>query len=236
METLALQLLLAHVIGDFVFQPTKWVKDKKQKKQRSKYLYAHIGVHALALLVMLKFDLSLWKTMGIILLSHYLIDVAKLNLNKRMNANLLFVLDQMAHLSIIAALSISSFSIEQIMPTLFSKKFLGIVLALLCLINVSSILMKLIMSQWQIPKGNKEDSLKNAGKYIGILERLFVFGFILLDLWQGIGWLLAAKSIFRFGDLSRAKDRKLTEYILIGTMLSFGLAIIIGLLYLHFIE
>jgi len=48
--------------------------------------------------------------------------------------------------------------------------------------------------------------------------------------------LIAAKSVFRFGDLSRAKDRKLTEYILIGTFLSFGLAIAIGLGYLYAIK
>jgi hypothetical protein len=34
---------------------------------------------------------------------------------------------------------------------------------------------------------------------------------------------LAAKSIFRFGDF---KDRKLTEYVLIGNLLSFGMAMI----------
>ena len=48
---------------------------------------------------------------------------------------------------------------------------------------------------------------------------------------EGVGFLIAAKSVFRFGDLSKAKDRKLTEYILIGTLLSFGLAILFGLCY-----
>lgn len=67
--------------------------------------------------------------------------------------------------------------------------------------------------------------LLSAGKYIGILQRLFVLGFILLNQWSSIGLLIAAKSVFRFSDLSRAKDRKLTEYILIGTLISFGLAI-----------
>jgi hypothetical protein len=47
---------------------------------------------------------------------------------------------------------------------------------------------------------------------------------------DAIGFLLAAKSIFRFGDLKEAKDRKLTEYVLIGTLLSFGIALLIGLL------
>ena len=92
------------------------------------------------------------------------------------------------------------------------------------------------MSNWSLEEDNSEDSLESAGKYIGILERLFVFGFILLNQWSAIGLLIAAKSVFRFGDLSRAKDRKLTEYILIGTLISFGLAIFIGPVYQYLIK
>lgn len=87
------------------------------------------------------------------------------------------------------------------------------------------------MSKWNFDDDNSNDSLEQAGKYIGILERLFVFVFILINQWEAIGFLIAAKSVFRFGDLSNAKDRKLTEYILIGTLMSFGLAIAIGISY-----
>ena len=66
----------------------------------------------------------------------------------------------------------------------------------------------------------------------GMLERLFVFIFVVTGNWQGIGFLLAAKSVFRFGDLKESKSRKLTEYILIGTLLSFGIAITTGLIVL----
>jgi hypothetical protein len=45
-----------------------------------------------------------------------------------------------------------------------------------------------------------------------------------------IGFLMAAKSIFRFGDLTPIQDRKLTEYVLIGTLISFGTAIGTGFL------
>ena len=72
--------------------------------------------------------------------------------------------------------------------------------------------------------------MQNAGNYIGILERLFIFSFIITGHFEAIGFLLAAKSIFRFGDLKEAKDRKLTEYVLIGTLLSFGIALLVGLL------
>lgn len=93
------------------------------------------------------------------------------------------------------------------------------------------------MSSWSkaLNKSNN-DSLSNAGKYIGMLERIFVFIFVVTGNWDGIGFLLAAKSVFRFGDLKESKDRKLTEYILIGTFLSFGIAIVVGMLALKLIE
>tara|TARA_R110000751_G_scaffold54878_5_gene117910 strand:- start:141 stop:422 length:282 start_codon:yes stop_codon:yes gene_type:complete len=75
-------------------------------------------------------------------------------------------------------------------------------------------------------------SLPNAGKYIGIIERLFVLIFIVIGRWEVIGLLIAAKSVFRFNDLKERNNRKLTEYILIGTLVSFGMAILAGLLYI----
>src|SRR5699024_1678830 len=72
--------------------------------------------------------------------------------------------------------------------------------------------------------------------YIGMLERVFIFVFIITGNWEGIGFLLAAKSIFRFGDLKDSKDRNLTEYILIGTLLSFGIVDATALLVIHLVE
>ena len=92
--------------------------------------------------------------------------------------------------------------------------------------------MKVIFLKWNIAKlteGNK--SLKDAGKYIGVLERVLVFVFVILDHWEAVGFLITAKSVFRFGDLTATKQRKLTEYVLIGTLISFGIAILTGLIY-----
>ena len=52
---------------------------------------------------------------------------------------------------------------------------------------------------------------------------------MLVGVVEAVGFLLAAKSVFRFGDLKDDKDRMRTEYVLIGTLLSFGIAIGIGL-------
>ena len=93
------------------------------------------------------------------------------------------------------------------------------------------------MSKWsKALNENSDESLSSAGKYIGILERLFVFTFVVTGKWEAIGFLLAAKSVFRFGDLKESKDRKLTEYILIGTLLSFSIALAAGLIVLQMTE
>ena len=103
--------------------------------------------------------------------------------------------------------------------------------------QVTAVLIRILLSPYQNHKKitplNDTDQkvLFNAGKYIGILERLFIFGFVIANFWEGIGFLLAAKSIFRFGDLNNAKERHLTEYVLIGTFLSFGSAILVGLIF-----
>ena len=92
--------------------------------------------------------------------------------------------------------------------------------------------MKTIFLKWNINKLiESNESLKDAGKYIGILERILVFVFIITDHWEAVCFLITAKSVFRFGDLKESKNRKLTEYILIGTLISFGIAILTGLLY-----
>ena len=74
------------------------------------------------------------------------------------------------------------------------------------------------------------ESLANAGKRIGQLERFLVLTFILVDQFAAIGFLLAAKSILRFGDTKEKDHRKINEYVLVGTMTSFAITIAFGLL------
>ena len=110
---------------------------------------------------------------------------------------------------------------------------LQVLLALVFVSVVTGILIEVLLGSWsrELPDG-REESLISAGRYIGYLERLMVFVFIITEHWEAVGFLLAAKSVFRFGDLKEARSRKLTEYILIGTLLSFGIAIATGLLFL----
>ncbi|MCD4708370.1 MAG: hypothetical protein K8S62_11620 [Candidatus Sabulitectum sp.] len=67
------------------------------------------------------------------------------------------------------------------------------------------------------------NGLAGGGKLIGELERMLIFLFIFIGYPAGIGFLVAAKSILRFEE---AKKQKLAEYVLIGTLLSFSMAIV----------
>lgn len=236
MIILTIKLLIAHIIGDFVLQPDSWVEDKKVNKHKSKFLYLHGLTHLISLLVLLQFNWSYWPYLITIVVSHLIIDLIKINLEGIINTRLLFIIDQILHIIIIGIVVYLNNPYTINLEKIYSKESLLFTLAVLLISFVSSIVMKMIMSKWSLEEDSPDDSLNSAGKYIGILERFFVFGFIIFNQWSAIGLLIAAKSIFRFGDLSRAKDRKLTEYMLIGSLISFGLAILIGLSYKYFIN
>lgn len=234
MTALFLSLVLAHLAGDFLLQPTAWVKDKKKKKIKSKYLYYHVGLHFLLLLITTQFDSRYFLGVLFVVLSHFGIDCAKLYFEKKKTEKLWFFTDQLLHLAVIAMVVYCYYPYQIPVSNLYSQQNLALITALVLVTYVSAIVLKVLLSKWS-EQLIKTDDTNNAGKYIGILERLFIFFFVVMNFWEGIGFLLAAKSIFRFGDLKESKDVRLTEYILIGTLLSFGLGILCAMLYKGFI-
>lgn len=223
------KLLLAHLLGDFLLQPYSWVLDKENKIHKSIYLYIHTllhGILAWALVGEMAFG---WFALALAL-SHGFIDFLKLRFQTTKTKRSWFIVDQVLHLLVIIAITFLYQQQEFEFKTI-SNTFWIVLTGLLLLTKPTSIIIRNIISIWTPENKNENDtSLANAGNYIGILERLFVFCFILTGHFEAIGFLLAAKSIFRFGDLKEAKDRKLTEYVLIGTLLSFGIALVTGLM------
>ncbi|MGC1516613.1 MAG: DUF3307 domain-containing protein [Maribacter sp.] len=228
---LFIKILLAHLIGDFMVQPLKWVVHKQANKITSKYLYIHILVHFL-LYMLLLWDLSLWKIAFIITIGHLLIDVLKLYTDRLFkNKAIPFLLDQGLHLLIIYV-CVFYVGLYEHTLALFERLDWYLVTAVVFVTYPTAIIMGKILEPMSDQIETDHKSLPNAGKYIGIIERLFVLIFIIIGRWEVIGLLIAAKSVFRFNDLKERNNRKLTEYILIGTLVSFGLAILTGLLYI----
>ena len=224
------KLFLAHLIGDFLLQPNKWVLDKEEKKAASKYLYFHVLIHFAATMLLL-WDLHYWKIALVILVSHYIIDLTKLYVNPLFkNKSIPFFIDQVLH---IIVLYCCAYFDNLWMHTLEFFELLdwNLITAAVFVSFPTAIMMSKLLEKMSDQLEMDHKSLPNAGKYIGIIERLFVLIFIILDHWEAIGLLITAKSVFRFNDLKESNSRKLTEYILIGTLVSFGIAIVTGIIY-----
>jgi len=153
---------------------------------------------------------------------------------KKKTKRFYFFADQVFHVIAIFLITAAMFY-DDVAPSLsISTSALLLIICLAFLTQPTSIIMKTIFSKWDISKYTEDnESLEDAGKYIGILERSLVFIFIIVGHWEAVGFLITAKSVFRFGDLTSTKERKLTEYILIGTLISFGIAIVVSLIFLN---
>jgi len=225
------KLILAYLVGDFLLQPRSWVKAKQKSKLRAYPLYLQAVLHGI-LIMLLVWDWAFlpWATLMIFI--YLAIDATKLFLQrKETKARFFFACLFLHFLSIY--LIVWWYSGNPVGTLDFVDQAHLLLLTLVVFITLPcSLIVKMIIVRWSpYPDQGVDESLQDAGKYIGILERLFVFVFVITGHWEAVGFLLAAKSVFRFGDLKDSKDRKLTEYILIGTLTSFGIAILTGIAY-----
>lgn len=222
------KLLLAHLLGDFLLQPTRWLVHKQAKKAASWFFYLHVMLH-FGLVLLLLWDVQAWKPALAIALSHGLIDLIKLYATKRDSKPLIpFLWDQAAHLAVLVAVATWPGTWDFV-KVFFARLDWSLVTGMFFVTYPAAIINAKLLEGLSRQISLDHTSLPGAGMFIGILERLLVFLFILLDRWEAIGLLIAAKSVFRFNDLRESNNRKWTEYILIGTLLSFGMAIGAGL-------
>ncbi|MCW5519482.1 DUF3307 domain-containing protein [Aureitalea sp. L0-47] len=230
----ALQLLLAHVITDFVFQSKKWIKQKRDRKGKSIFLYIHAALAGLLTYLIVQ-DWSLWEVPLIIAVTHFFIDLWKLH--QKSDSLVYFLWDQFFHIVVLALVWLyATENFGELIPfvtsALASEDFLIYVTGYLMVIFPIGFIIGKATRGWQkeIKKEDGIKSLDKAGRYIGIFERILVLTFIITDNFSAIGFLIAAKSILRFSDKSKSGARKQTEYVLIGTLMSFALTIVIGFL------
>lgn len=235
MITVFFKLLLAHLVGDFFLQSTKAVNAKEYRKIFSAYLYIHCLIH-MALVSFIVWNIHFWPYALMIGFSHFAIDLAKLYLQGKKWKVESFLIDQFLHIAVLMVVAFVYTNTAFSFAFLSNSQWLLLITCILFLTSPCSIFIKIAISKWS-PQSLEETkvngSLQNAGKWIGNIERLLIFLFVIIGKFEAIGFLLAAKSIFRFGDLKQGEDRRLTEYVLIGTLLSFGIAIMVGLLYNH---
>jgi hypothetical protein len=141
-----------------------------------------------------------------------------------------FFIDQIIHLTVIISIVLlynNYFQLNPIFNITLSAKSLLIIGCYIFSAKPSNIVIRETFIAFNIRASNSgNDELPNAGKLIGIIERFLVLTFVILNQFEAVGFLIAAKSILRFKDDNTIK----TEYVLIGTMLSFAIAIALGII------
>lgn len=231
MQTANLLLLqfIAHLLADYTFQTKKMALNKDRKGFRGKMLKWHILI-VFATSALLGLDWSYLPCAVIITLTHWIIDGCKpLLLNNKSTAPYAFFIDQGLHLFILTATVIlytTNFKWQFIYNAWINPFTLGMVTIFLFCTKPANILIREVFNAFGIYFEGGEEDLPNAGRLIGIIERWLVLIFILVGQFGAVGFLIGAKSILRFKETSFLK----TEYVLVGTLLSFGIAVVLGIL------
>lgn len=223
-----LALLTAHLIADFPLQ-SDWLL--AHKKNPLVLLLHIVLVTAAAALLLGALSLPL---LAILAVTHLAMDAIKVHALKDTLAS--FFGDQIIHLVVIAGLAVA-------FPDAFASgawtglpsEWLHDYQAATCLLaglilslQTGAIIIKKATQPFLNQIGPDIEGLRHGGSYIGVLERSLVMLLVLINQPAGVGFLITAKSILRFGDVKESHQRKLTEYVIIGTFLSFGWGLLIA--------
>ena len=239
---LAISLLAAHVLADFVIQTDKDVRHKN----RFRVLLRHCLVAA-SLSYLLSGFWPAWPVPLTILVTHLALDLAK---TKHLPARIRsFVLDQAAHFLVILVLSALLPSVmpalqQSLWQTILGANFYAALIVLtgfVITVQAGSVLVgfgvepflgelhrdEAANDRGELQPGeSRRKGFEQGGKVIGQLERATIFVLVLAGQPSAIGFLIAAKSLLRFGEIGAGASRKEVEYIIIGTFMSFLLALV----------
>jgi hypothetical protein len=108
-----------------------------------------------------------------------------------------------------------------------------IVLGYICMLWPTSYIVKFCLlgidrstSPSPTPSPTEPDA-ERGGRMIGMFERVIIFTLVLLGEFSAIGFLITGKSIIRF---AQSNEKLRSEYVLVGTMVSYAVAILAGVL------
>jgi len=219
MNELFFPLFAGHLIADFWLQPTSWVLHKKENGWRSGKLIIHTAI-ASVVPVLFTFQVKLWWLIPIIFLTHYLIDLIKTFTKENMAS---FLVDQLLHIGILwilaGLLPATGTPTDRSLWWIYACGFILVTSPL-------GILTGMFLKS--VTQTKNSSPRMDASAWIGIMERILIVIFVVTNHFEAIGFLVAAKSVFRFSDTQKDGNQK-AEYFLLGTLVSFSLAIIVGI-------
>jgi len=230
--------LIAHFLGDFIFQSSLMAQ---KKKTGVTYFLLHCLIYAIFIILALIWFGPIKNVLIaalIIIISHMGIDYIKNIVLNRLPQRktldfVLFIVDQILHIIIILGCvyfiketnSLTGSISDGILKYLSWKElYNGTVLAFLYIICLSptAILIKKVFILFSFQNETETGDLIKSGYLIGVLERVIIVTLWLNGQLGTIGFVLAAKSLARFKQLN---DRNFAEKYLVGTLLSVAIAL-----------
>ncbi|MEM6482446.1 MAG: DUF3307 domain-containing protein [Pseudomonadota bacterium] len=212
-------LVFAHVVADYVLQPG-WMVERKRNP-------LILLLHGLVILVVTHAAVGHFDARAVISLAvmHVCIDAAKVyGFADTLAAHLL---DQVAHILAIIFVTFHAPDLWQTgswnAQTDWLLHVMLLVAGAILATRAGSFALKKLMQPFSADFAS--GGLPNGGNLIGILERGLIYVLILSGQAAGVGFLIAAKSILRF---EVATKQKAAEYVIVGTLASFGWAILIA--------
>ncbi len=230
MQVLILTLaksVLVHSLTDYLYG--------KYKEPAGSYSWTLRAVSAFVFFGLL---FGTWHYLTFVILAFYL--CTGLVKEKMLDSEtaFIYILDYIMHIGVLTLVGVFIFNIDLgiVFEKIISSRVFWLVSAgFITVLAPAGNLIGKFTQKWSGQIEKESSGLKDAGVIIGYLERTLILIFILTNRMEAIGFLIAAKSIFRFGEIKNPENRKEAEYILIGTISSFAAAIIIGLLVKHLI-
>ena len=221
-----IKIILAHLLTDLVLQPASWIESRNKKHFSSVHLYLHGSITAIVALLLI--GVHYWLIAIIILVTHTIIDGWK---SYQPNDIKYFLVDQCLHLLVILVcwyfLFLNFDDLISALQSINTKNTLAIITAYVFVTFPAGILIGQLTKKWREQIADAP-ALGNAGKWIGIIERIVILTLVFNNQYEAIGLLIAAKSLLRFSEANRPEVK--TEYLLIGTLISITIAILTGLL------
>lgn len=216
-------LFAAHILADFVLQNNAIAEGKQVRKPLP--LALHIIIVYLTAAACMGLPWSPW--IAGLAGAHMIIDVAKSFLPK--GKLWPFLADQVAHLGSLVVITIGApdlwdagyWASYDIVPPI-----MVLVAGLVAATRAGGFAVGLLLNQ--VADTNADTTLPKGGRIIGLLERGLIFGLVVVGQPAGIGFLIAAKSVLRFDSIKSGRSNAASEYVIIGTLASFGWAMVIA--------
>ena len=228
-ETLLLGQYIAVILSNYIFIPNQRLQNSSPLQEwhfrkRNYWRPAIFLVFSAILSPTAHFILYSTGISMLMLLLIYLLETKK--------NNVYYIFSQLLQIAIVTAVvwiyanAGNYVDLAVLKSEIYNTKILVYILAYLICLAPTNLFIKFLFRFCKFAPGAlSNDSLLKAGRFIGNIERTMILSFVLLGQYSAIGFLVAAKSILRLRD-----EQKLSEYILTGTFLSVGIAVMAGII------